>query len=93
MSAVAFVVYAIERFVPPNICDTEADRSADKLESTSEVSQTEALRHTVVHDLRQEARGAPLAERLQPLLDEIAAVPGTGHEADKAFDDGLGWDP
>lgn len=37
-------------------------------------------------------RSSP-AEHLQPLLDEIAAAPKTGHEADKAFDDDLSGDP
>ncbi|GLS52942.1 hypothetical protein GCM10007886_11250 [Methylobacterium gregans] len=35
----------------------------------------------------------PPAERLQPVLDEIAAAPKPGQEADKAFDDDLSGDP
>lgn len=37
---------------------------------------------------RQEPR-VPLAERLKPRLDEIAAIPRTGLEADKALYDSL----
>ena len=79
--------------MPPNICDKEANHSPDKLASTAKGGKTEAARRTLVHNLWREERGVPLAERLQPLLDEIAAAPKTRHEADKAFYDELGGDP
>lgn len=79
--------------MPPDICDEEANRSADKLALTATVSKTESVRGALVHDLWREERCVFLAERLQPLLDEIAAAPKTGHEADKAFYDDLSGDP
>ncbi|MFC6774347.1 type II toxin-antitoxin system VapB family antitoxin [Methylobacterium gregans] len=89
----AFDVYAVERLVPPNISEEVANRSADKLAPTAKLSKAEAVRRALVHDRWREARCVPPAERLQPVLDEIAAAPKPGQEADKAFDDDLSGDP
>ncbi len=79
--------------VPLNIRNEEVNRLADKLASIRKVSKTEAVRRALVHDLEREERSAPLAERLRPLLDEIAAASKTGLEADKAFYDDLSGNP
>ncbi len=79
--------------MPLNIRNEEVNRLADKLASIRKVSKTEAVRRALVHDLEREERSAPLAERLRPLLDEIAAASKTGLEADKAFYDDLSGNP
>lgn len=75
--------------MPLNIRSEEVNRLADKLASLARVSKTEAVRLALANELERRDRAVPLAERLRPLLDEIAAVPRTGLEADKAFYDGL----
>ncbi len=75
--------------MPLNIRSEEVNRLADKLASLARVSKTEAVRLALANELERRDRVVPLAERLRPLLDEIAAVPRTGLEADKAFYDGL----
>ncbi|WP_375464408.1 type II toxin-antitoxin system VapB family antitoxin [uncultured Methylobacterium sp.] len=75
--------------MPLNIRSEEVNRLADKLASLARVSKTEAVRLALANELERRDRMVPLAERLRPLLDEIAAVPRTGLEADKAFYDGL----
>ena len=72
--------------MPLNIRSEEVNQLAEKLASRAGVSKTEALRLALTNEL---ARRVPLAERLKPLLDEIAAIPRTGLEADKAFYDSL----
>ncbi|MCB4802900.1 antitoxin VapB [Methylobacterium brachiatum] len=78
--------------MPLNIRSEEVNQLAEKLASRAGVSKTEAVRIALTNELeRQEPRvpRVPLAERLKPLLDEIAAIPRTGLEADKAFYDSL----
>ncbi|MCJ2007535.1 type II toxin-antitoxin system VapB family antitoxin [Methylobacterium sp. E-041] len=75
--------------MPLNIRSEEVNRLADKLAALARVSKTEAVKIALANELERRDRALPLAERLRPLLDEIAAVPRTGLEADKAFYDGL----
>ncbi|WP_245930728.1 type II toxin-antitoxin system VapB family antitoxin [Methylobacterium radiodurans] len=64
----------------------------DKLASTRKASKTEPAHRALVRDREREERSRSLAERLQPVLDEIAAAPKAGREADKAFYDDLSGD-
>lgn len=75
--------------MPLNIRSEEVNRLAGKLASVARVSKTEAVRIALANELERRDRGVPLAERLRPLLDEIARVPRTGLDADKAFYDSL----
>ena len=75
--------------MPLNIRSEEVNRLADKLAALARVSKTEAVKIALANELERRDRALPLAERLRPLLDEIAAVPRTGLETDKAFYDGL----
>ncbi|MEL6059279.1 MULTISPECIES: type II toxin-antitoxin system VapB family antitoxin [unclassified Methylobacterium] len=75
--------------MPLNIRSEEVNQLAEKLASRAGVSKTEAVRLALTNELRRREQHVPLAERLRPLLDEIAAVPRTGLEADKAFYDSL----
>ena len=75
--------------MPLNIRSEEVNRLADKLAALARVSKTEAVKIALANELERRDRALPLAERLRPLLDEIAAVPRTGLEADKAFYDSL----
>lgn len=89
MSAVAFDVYTLGVSVPLNISSEEANCLGDKLASTRKASKTDAAHRALVRDLEREERSRSLAERLQPVLDEIAAAPKTVRETDKAFYDDL----
>lgn len=75
--------------MPLNIRSEEVNQLAEKLASLAGVSNTEAVRLALTNELARREQRVPLAERLRPLLDEIAAVPRTGLEADKAFYDSL----
>ncbi len=75
--------------MPLNIRSEEVNRLAGKLASVARVSKTEAVRIALANELDRRDRVVPLAERLRPLLDEIARVPRTGLDADKAFYDSL----
>ena len=75
--------------MPLNIRSEEGDRLAETLASAAGVSKTEAVRIALANEPERRDRRVPLAERLKPLLDRIAAVPRTGLEADKAFYDSL----
>ena len=75
--------------MPLNIRSEAVNRLADKLASVARVSKTEAVRLALANELERRDHAVPLAERLRPLLEEIAAVPRTRLEADKAFYDGL----
>ena len=77
--------------MPLNIRSAEVSRLADKLASVARVSKTEAVRIALANELARREE-LPLRERLRPLLDEIAATPDTGLEADKAFFDELSGD-
>lgn len=73
--------------MPLDIRSEDVDRLADHLASLARMSKTEAVRTALVNEIAR--REAPLWQRIQPLLDEIEAIPDTGLEADKAFYDGL----
>ena len=75
--------------MPLNIRSEEVNRLAGKLASVARVSKTEAVRIALANELERRDRVVPLAERLRPLLNEIARVPRTGLDADKAFYDSL----
>lgn len=75
--------------MPLNIRSETVNRLADELASIARVSKTEAVRLALANELERREEAMSLAERLRPLLDEIAAVPRTGLEADKAFYDSL----
>ncbi|SFL47810.1 type II toxin-antitoxin system VapB family antitoxin [Methylobacterium pseudosasicola] len=75
--------------MPLNIRSEEVNQLAEKLASRAGVSKTEAVRIALTNELERQEPRVPLAERLKPLLDEIAAMPRTGLEADKAFYDSL----
>ena len=75
--------------MPLNIRSEDVNRLAQKLASQSGLSKTEAVRIALVNELGRRNDTVPLRERLRPLLDEIAAVPRTGLDADKAFYDSL----
>jgi len=75
--------------MPLTIASDEVDQLAEKLASRTGVSKAEAVRVALVNEIDRWDKAVPLAERLRPLLDEIAKVPRTGLEADKAFYDSL----
>ena len=75
--------------MPLNIRSEEVNRLAGKLASLARVSKTEAVRIALANELERRDRVVPLAERLRPLLEEIARVPRTGLDADKTFYDSL----
>ena len=75
--------------MPLNIRSEAVNQLAEKLASRAGVSKTEAVRLALVNELGRRDKAVPLAERLRPLLDRIAAMPNTGLEADKAFYDSL----
>lgn len=75
--------------MPLTIASDEVDQLAEKLASRTGVSKAEAVRVALVNEIDRWDKAVPLAERLRPLLDEIAKVPRTGLEANKAFYDSL----
>lgn len=78
--------------MPLNIRSEEVNRLADRLSTVAKVSKTEAVRIALVNELERREQKTPLRERVQPILDRIAAWPKTGLEADKAFYDDLSGD-
>ena len=74
-----------EAHMPLNIRSENVNRPATKLASQAGLSKTEAVRIAPMNELRRRETAVPLADRLRPLLDEIAAVPRTGLEAGKVF--------
>ena len=75
--------------MPLNIRSEDVNRLAQQLASQAGLSKTEAVRIALQNELSRRNDAMPLRERLRPLLDEIAAVPRTGLDADKAFYDSL----
>ena len=75
--------------MPLNIHGDDANRLARKLASQGGPSKAEAERIAPVDAVQRREEAVPLAERLRPLRDEIAAVPRTGLEAGKAVYDSL----
>ncbi|WP_419830121.1 type II toxin-antitoxin system VapB family antitoxin [Methylobacterium sp.] len=75
--------------MPLNIRSEAGNRLAETLASRAGASKTEAVRIARTNELARQEPRVPLAERLKPLLDELAAIPRTGLDADKAFYDSL----
>ncbi|GJD85909.1 type II toxin-antitoxin system VapB family antitoxin [Methylobacterium haplocladii] len=72
-----------------HIRDKEADRLIRKLAASRGIPLTEAVKSAARDALERDAKTPDLWERLQPLLDSVAARGSTGLEADKAFYDSL----
>ena len=75
--------------MPLNIRSEDVNRLAQQLALQAGLSKTEAVRIALENEVSRRKQAVPLRERLQPLLDEIAAVPRTGLDADKVFYDSL----
>ncbi len=75
--------------MPLNIRDPEVDALASKLADLRRLTKTQVVKDALRRELEREQRKTPLWDRLQPLLDEIAARPDTGVVTDKAFYDVL----
>jgi antitoxin VapB len=72
-----------------HIRDERTDALVRELASRKGIGLTEAVREAVENELARSERKLSLKERLQPLLDELDALPKTGFVADKAFYDSL----
>ena len=72
-----------------HVRDAETDRMARELARLQGDGITGAVKSALREKLRQERRRLPLMERIKDITDEIAAAPGTGLKADKAFYDWL----
>ena len=68
-----------------HIRDDETDRLVRHLAEVKRIGLTDAVRLAVTNELKR----APLAERIRPIQDRIAAWPDSGLKADKAFYDSL----
>jgi antitoxin VapB len=78
--------------MPFHVRDTETDTLVRALARKRGCGLTEAVRQAVTAELRRAEAATPLRERLKALRDEVAALPDTGLEADKAFYDSLSDD-
>jgi antitoxin VapB len=72
-----------------HIRDKEADRLVRELAERRGIPLTEAVVTAAREALERDAKSLDLWERLQPLLDRVAARGSTGFKADKAFYDSL----
>ena len=75
-----------------HIRDKETDALVRELARERGCGLTEAVKQAVDAELRRNRNRTPLQVRLRALQDEVAAIPGTGVEADKAFYDALSGD-
>ena len=75
-----------------NIKDPDTDRIIRELARLKGKPILDSIREACEHEIERERRKVPLWERLQPLLDQVAAAPDTGLKADKAFFDELSGD-
>ena len=75
-----------------NIKDRDTDRIIRELARLKGKPILDSIREACEHEIERERRKVPLWERLQPLLDQVAAAPDTGLKADKAFFDELSGD-
>lgn len=72
------------------IDDAEIDRLAERLASIARVDKEEAVRMALANELqRREGSLAAFLEKIRPIQEELAALPGIGLKADKAFYDSL----
>jgi antitoxin VapB len=78
--------------MPLNIRNDEVNRLAETLAERVHVTKTEAVRLALENELRRLDEALPLRVRLRPLQRRVLSRPPTGHEADKAFFDGLSGD-
>lgn len=76
-----------------NIRNKEVDLLAERLAKKQHVTKTEAVRAALENELRRIEAPVPLRERLRELQQRVAARPGTGLKADKAFYDELSGEP
>lgn len=72
-----------------HIRDERTDALVRELASRRGVGLTEAVREAVENELTRERSKLSLRERVQPLLDELDAIPKTDFVPDKAFYDSL----
>ena len=72
-----------------HIRDEETNRLVRALATHKSIALTDAVKVAVRNELEREGAMPSLWERLQPLLERIAARGSTGLEADKAFYDSL----
>jgi antitoxin VapB len=78
--------------MPYHIKDAETDRMIRDLARLKGKPIVECIREACAHEIERERARVSLWERLQPLLDKVAAAPKTGLAADKAFFDDLSGD-
>jgi antitoxin VapB len=74
--------------MPFHVRDEETDSLVRKLARREGIGLTDAVKLAVRHELAS-GEGQPLREKLRAIAKEIAALPDTGLEADKAFFDEL----
>lgn len=75
-----------------NIRSEEVNRLATELAEKRKVTKTEAVRLALANELERQQDGTSLRERLEPILERVAAYPKTGLPADKAFFDEINGD-
>lgn len=82
------------RYLPMayNIKDPATDRVIRELAEIKGKPILDSIREACLHEIERERAKVPLWERLQPLLDRVAAAPKTGLQADKQFFDDLSGD-
>ncbi|RWQ44171.1 MAG: transcription factor [Mesorhizobium sp.] len=78
--------------MPLNIRNEEVNMLAEKLAARTRLNKTAAVKLALENELRRAEEAIPLWERLKPLRAKIAAYPGTGLAADRAFFDDLSGD-
>ena len=68
-----------------HIRDEETERLVRSLASLKKLGLAEAIRFAIENELKR----VPLAERIRQIQERVAARPGTGLKADRAFYDEL----
>jgi antitoxin VapB len=82
----------MEVLMPYHIKDKDTDRVIRELATIKGKPIVDVIREVCQNELRRERRKTPLAERIKPLQQKIAAAPRTGDVADKDFFDDLSGD-
>jgi antitoxin VapB len=72
-----------------NIKDPDTDRELARFKGKPIL---DSIREACEHEIERARRKTLLWDRLQPLLDSVAAAPSTGLKADKAFFDEVSGD-
>ena len=75
--------------MPFHVRDEETDSLVRALARREGIGLTDAVKLAVRHELASGQDEPPLREKLRAIAKEIAALPDTGLEADKAFFDEL----